>query len=126
MKALSLFLIPPIALLVSACASGPPVAVYGGGPDYGPGPSPRSGYYWNGSVYIQGPSPYYHNNQYSRNVTDVNDRTVNNSTVNDRTVNRTNVDKTNARRTAVLKPKNDETRKAVQNNGNNPQGNPQG
>ena len=114
MKALSLLLIPAIALLVSACASGPAVGpVYG----YGPGPDPRDGYYWNGTVYIQGESPYRHNDQYSRNVTDVNDvnvtrtnvndTTVNDTNVNDRTVDRTNVNQANdkSRQLNARKPK---------------------
>jgi hypothetical protein len=124
MKALSILLIPAIALLVSACASGPVGPVYSGGPGYGPGPSPQAGYYWNGTVYVQGQSPYYHDNQYSRNVTDVNDvnvnrtnindRTVNNTTVNNkrvnnthvnnRTVNRTNVNKVNVEKRTTHKP----------------------
>jgi hypothetical protein len=132
MKTLPILLLPAVALLVSACASGPAGPVSGGGGpvyyggtayyDYGPGPSPRSGYYWNGSIYIQGENPYFHYRNYNNNNgyngydrkvtnvndvnvnrTNVNDRTVNNTTVNDRTVNRTNVNQRNVNRTNINK-----------------------
>lgn len=127
MKSLSILLIPSIAILLSGCGSGPgPVygggAVYGAvdyGPGpYGPGPNPQPGYYWNGTVYIQGvPSWYHHSNQYSQesqynrrvtdvndvnvNRTDVNNRTVNNTTVNNTRVNNRNIRRTNINRTNV-------------------------
>lgn len=100
MKSLSFLLIPSVVLLVSACggppAPGPGAAVYGGPAyGYGPGPNPQAGYYWNGTVYVQGRAPWYHNNNYyNRSVTDVNDVNVNRTVVNDRTVNNTNVNNT--------------------------------
>ncbi len=120
MKKLSFLLIPLITLLVSACSSEPSGPVYGGAAfgGYGPGPAPQPGYYWNGTVYVQGVAPWYHNNQYSRNVTDVNsvevNRTnvnnttvnntnVNNTSVNNRTLNRRNVNQTNMNQTNVIK-----------------------
>jgi hypothetical protein len=90
MKPISLLLIPCVAILLSACA-GPAGPGYG----YGPGPNPRPGYYWNGTVYVQGSAPYDRSAQYSRNVTDVNDVNVNRTNINDRTVNNTSVNNTN-------------------------------
>ena len=94
MKSSSLLLLPVLALFFSACA-GP------GGPgysDYGPGPNPRAGYYWNGTIYVEGDNPSYHNHhhddQYDRRVTDENDVNINRTNVNERTVNRTNVNDT--------------------------------
>ena len=118
MKPISLLLIPSIALFVSACA-GPA----GPGYAYGPGPNPRSGYYWNGSVYVEGEDPHHHDDGYNRdnrdvNVdrTNVNDRTVNNTTINntsvsDRTVDRTDISKANVKKTNV---KRKPVRKEVQ------------
>jgi len=96
MKFLSFLLIPAIALVLSACATDTSGTVYyGGAYGYGPGPAPVPGYYWNGTVYVQGPSPYYRSYLYNRSVTNVNDVNVNRTVVNDRTVNNTRVNNTN-------------------------------
>ena len=111
MKTISFLLVPCVALLISACA-GPAGPAYG----YGPGPNPEPGYYWNGTVYVQGQSPYSHSDRDDRysqtdvNRTDINDRTVNDTTVNrtnvnDRTVDETNVNKKNVNKTNVNKAK---------------------
>jgi hypothetical protein len=88
MKSSPLLLFPLAAVLFSGCA-GP------GGPtyvDYGPGPDPRAGYYWNGTIYVEGENPYYqHRGEYNRDTTNVNDTSINRTTVNDRTINNTQV-----------------------------------
>jgi len=90
-KIIPLLLIPSVALLVSACAPAGP-GYYGGGP----------GYSGHDTVYVEGQDHGYdhdhrdyHDSQYNRSVTNVNDVNVNRTVVNDRTVNRTNVNQTN-------------------------------
>jgi len=121
MKPISVLLIPSIALLVSACASGP--AGYGGGP----------GYDGNSTVYVQGQD--YNRpdgDRYTSDRTNVNDVTVNRTNVNDTTVNRTNVNRTNVnqtdvknqgkgRQTAATGSKGKTVRKSVENNANSQQ-----
>ena len=114
MKAISLLLIPPAVLLVSACA--PEVVQQ---PGYG-GP----GYYGHETVYVQGGDDrdHDHRDYNDRNQTDV---TVNRTTINDRTENRTTVNDVNAKKSSrtkakVVKPaaKSDDHKK--QNNGDQP------
>jgi len=86
MKAITL--IPAVALLVSACASGPSGPTYGYG---GPG-------YYGGSetVFVNDRDHGYDRGYDSRyNVSDVN---VNRTNIDERTVNRTNVNESNVTR----------------------------
>jgi hypothetical protein len=117
MKALPFILVPSIALLVSACSSGP------GGPGYG-GP----GYGGHDTFYVQGSDHRdYNNDQTTRNVTNVNDVNVNRTNVNDTTVNRTNVNQTNVKKTNVNKTNVNKTaaRKPVEKTEDNHKGNQQ-
>jgi hypothetical protein len=96
----AIFLIPAVALLVSACASGPSGAYYGSG---GPG------YYGGGTVYVNDRDHRYDN---SYNVADVN---VNRTNINDRTVNRTTVNDsrvTNKKSTIAIAGKHTVKRKS--------------
>ena len=86
MKALSLSLIPTVALLFSACAAGPVRQGYGG-----------PGYYGHDTVYVEG-QDRDHQDRDHRGYNDTqnnSDVSVNRTTVNDRTVNETNVHETN-------------------------------
>jgi hypothetical protein len=139
MKLSRFLLITSAALLIAGCAEGPAGPGY---VDYGPGPNPRSGYYWNGSVYVEGDSPYHHHddNDYNRSSTNVNDVTVNRTNVNERTVNDTNVndrtvnDRTVNNKTAAVDRTNGHTttaaakthahKKPVKPNDAHPQGQP--
>lgn len=119
MKALPFLLIPSVAVLVSACASGPAGPGYGGSP----------GYYGHDTVYVQGRDsgrPDYNDSQSTRNVTNVNEVNVNRTTANSTDISRTNVQKTAEVRGKQTTAKAKTTRKPAPKSENPLQGNQQG
>ena len=115
MKAITVLLIPSVALLMSACAPVPEHRGYGG-----------PGYYGHSdTVYMEGRD----NDHRDVNRTNVNDRTISRTNVNERTVNRTNVNQVDVKNGAQGKgkrtTKEKTTRKPVETNVNNQQGDQQ-